>query len=368
MRTPPGIGAHFIVGIDGPVLLPAEAKLLSELKPAGIILFAKNLTPQNIIPGEDDAWVSHLHALIADCRQAAGDYDLLVSIDHEGGRVHRLRAPFTRFPPAAQWGDASEAVGRAMAGELRKLQVDLSYAPVVDLNTEVKNTVIGARAFSSDPSEAAERAANFMRGLHAGGVLGCGKHFPGHGGTVADSHVELPRLTLAREQIFAREIAAFRHFLARTAPPLLMTAHVVYPALDADFPATLSQAIVSGILRNELGYGGAVVTDDLEMSALGNLTPAQKAVYALKAGVDLLLEGNTSLLPSGALPLERAAEMAKGLQQALSSGELADSQLRASQSRITALFETWEQIRSTAQPTRVDFAAHQELAERIARG
>ncbi|MCB0358740.1 MAG: glycoside hydrolase family 3 protein, partial [Bdellovibrionales bacterium] len=193
------IGDHFVVGLSGTSLTPDERRMLGQLRPAGIILFRHNLSTS-------DSWALELHELIADTRAACGREQFLVSIDHEGGRVRRLAEPATQFPAACHFGERSEAVGRAIGRELFSLGINLNFAPVLDIRSNPENNVIGDRAFATDGQTVARLAMAFLHGMEAAGVVGCGKHFPGHGDTVADSHFELPRLEVPREMLEQREL------------------------------------------------------------------------------------------------------------------------------------------------------------------
>lgn len=228
----------------------------------------------------------------------AGNPPLFVAVDQEGGRVQRVRAPATRWPPMHQFehlsaGDdattLAEEVGFAMGSELCALGFDVDFAPVLDIHTNAANPIIGDRAFGIDPQRVAERALAFAAGLARANVLACGKHFPGHGDTTTDSHLELPRLDHSIERLRSVELVPFAK-AARADLPMIMTAHIVFAALDADAPATLSSAAIDALLRTELGYRGLIVSDDLDMNAISaNYAPGDAAVAAVRAGCDVLL-------------------------------------------------------------------------------
>src|SRR5439155_8944763 len=183
----------------------------------------------------------------------------------------------------------AEAVGRAIGDELRALGVDIDFAPVLDVHTNPANPVIGERAFGRDAATVARRALAFARGLDAAGVLACGKHFPGHGDTDTDSHLELPRIDHDWDRLEKVELLPFRR-AAAAGLPIIMTAHVVFAALDAQRPATLSEQVITGLLRGKLGYRGVIVSDDLDMRAIaGHMGADHAAVAAVRAGCDVLL-------------------------------------------------------------------------------
>ena len=245
----------------------------------------------------------------------------------------RLGPPFTQFPPAREIGHTGDvelayAVGQAMGSELAGVGFDIDFAPVLDVDSNPDNPIIGDRAFGSRPEEVAAFATAFLRGLQAGGVLPCGKHFPGHGDTDRDSHAELPVVKRSRAALDATELPPFRAAIA-AGVPLLMTAHVLYSALDPHQPATLSQAIVRNLLRNEMGFSGVVVSDDLEMRAISAQQSIPDAAAAsLQAGVDWVLICND---------LDQSRRAAERIAAAVARGELAEGRLVAAVERIRRL-------------------------------
>jgi beta-N-acetylhexosaminidase len=221
-----------------------------------------------------------------------------VAVDQEGGSVQRLRAPGTPWPPMLQLdriaddgaaAELAEAVGEAIGAELAAVGFDVDFAPVLDVHTNPANPVIGDRAFATTPERATVRALAFARGLERAGLLPCGKHFPGHGDTSTDSHLELPRVDHDLARLRRVELLPFAR-AAAAGLPMIMTAHVVFAAVDPDLPATLSPAVIGGVLRGELGYDGVVVSDDLDMKAIAaHFGAADAAVRAVAAGCDALL-------------------------------------------------------------------------------
>lgn len=355
MNTPPDFGLHFIVGLSGTVLTDTERSALRELQPVGIILFRHNFAPENL--------VQSANALVDDARRAIGREQILVSIDHEGGRVHRLSPPVSHFPAAANWGDRAAEVANAMGKELRELGINLSFSPVVDIFCEPSNTVIGPRAFSSDPAEVARLGISFFQALEKTGVVACGKHFPGHGGTVADSHFELPVLAEERSVLDSREFVPFRALIAANIH-VLMTGHIVTPVLDPDLPGSVSKPVIETTLRKELGFNGVVITDALEMRALQHLSLSEKAVLALGATTDILLIGQHY----GVAPVEQGLEMARGIKRALENGSLNGELLCTSNSRVRELLRYSENIMKEVQPSSeaaLGCTSHQALCDAL---
>ncbi len=278
-----GIGQLLIAGFDGhqvPVELHALAR---EFGLGGVILFGRNVAePEQVA---ELAW---------EAARLTPDAPLWVSVDQEGGRVARLTTPFTVWPPMATLGRSgdeqlADRFARALAAELIAVGISLDFAPVLDVHTNPKNPVIGDRALAARAEDVARLGATIVRGLQAGGVAACGKHFPGHGDTNADSHVELPLVAHAPDRLRAVEWVPFRAAVAADVA-MIMTAHVLVPALDEARPATLSPAIVTGALRRELGFEGVIVSDDLEMKAISvDRSVPDAAVDAVAAGCDALL-------------------------------------------------------------------------------
>lgn len=250
----------------------------------GVILFRRNV--------EDVAQVSALNASLHAC---VSDPELpppFVCVDQEGGRVVRLRAPLTPVGPmreAAALGARGLArLSEVVATELCALGFNVNFAPVLDVDTNPDNPVIGDRAFSDDPEAVARLGGAFIGGHLAAGVVPCAKHFPGHGDTSTDSHLALPTLTHRRERLDAVELLPFRR-VAQIAP-MIMTAHVVFAGVDPVYPATLSEPVIGGVLRREIGYQGVVVSDCLEMKAVADHYDVTEMIeLGVRAGVDLFL-------------------------------------------------------------------------------
>jgi beta-N-acetylhexosaminidase len=277
------IGRLLIAGFDGPQV-PVELKALTrEFGLGGVILFARNI--------EEPEQVAELSFEAA---RLVPDFPLWVSVDQEGGRVARLKAPFTQWPAAATLGRSgdialAERFARALAAELRAVGITLDYAPVLDVLTNPKNPVIGDRSISEKAVDAARLGAAIVRTLQAEGIAACGKHFPGHGDTQVDSHLELPIVEHPVERMRQVEFLPFKAAID-AGVATVMTAHVLAPALDEKRPATLSHRVVTGLLRGELGFEGVILSDDLEMKAIaGEYAVPAAAVLAVEAGCDGVL-------------------------------------------------------------------------------
>lgn len=279
----------FITGLHGQQLTVDEGSLLRDAKPCGIILFARNCdTPQQ------------LRRLIDDAVEATGDERTLVLIDQEGGRVQRLRPPHWRaLPPARSFAklyetepeqavDAARAVAILMGEELRNQGVTVDCAPVLDIPVEGAHDIIGDRAYGTGPDSIIALGRAVGEGLMEGGVLPVIKHIPGHGRARSDSHVALPVIDTDLETLRTTDFVPFK---ALNDMPLAMTAHVLLTAIDQEQPATLSRAIMSEMIRGEIGFDGLVMTDDLSMHALSG-SFAERVHASIEAGVDVVLHCN----------------------------------------------------------------------------
>jgi beta-N-acetylhexosaminidase len=275
-------GRSLMVALPGPALGREDAGRLKRLEPGGVILFLRNLESA----GQTTELLRELRRLLP--------YPLLLALDQEGGRVSRLQPWVGKTPTAvalARAGaEAAGGFGRATAAGLRSLGFNLDFAPVVDLCDEQATNGIGDRSFGTDPERATQLAGAFLDALQAHGVAGCLKHFPGLGPTSVDSHERLPTATISRAELDRSDLVPYRRLAGRAAS--VMVGHGHYPALDPepDRPASLSPPVVAGLLREQIGFRGLVVTDDLEMGAAAPWdVDGAAAVRAIAAGCDLVL-------------------------------------------------------------------------------
>jgi beta-N-acetylhexosaminidase len=312
------IGQLVVVGFSG-TTLPVELRSLAkEFDLGGVILFSRNVESAEQVAG-----------LAHEVQQLPTEWPGWVSVDQEGGRVARLKAPFTEWPPMAALGNAgdellAERYGRALARELRSVGISWDFAPVLDVLTNPRNTVIGDRALSSDPATVSTLGAAIVKGLQETGVAACAKHFPGHGDTISDSHVELPIVEHPQERLRSTEWPPFRSATDAGVASVMM-GHLLVPALDETRPASLSRGVVTGVLREEFAYQGLVVTDDLEMGACKAYAGMEESsIAALEAGCDVILLCGTDQEKQAAVleALTRAVEQDRlrygGIEDALS--------------------------------------------------
>lgn len=316
-------GRLVMVDIPGTTLDAETGAFLREQQIRAVCLFRKNLGSE-----------AQVRRLLADLRQVLGP-QALIAIDQEGGSV--VRATFVPQAPSAMALGAAgsdeaacnqaRAVGAAVARELRALGINWNFAPVLDVNSNPANPVIAERSFGADPDAVARLAGAWMQGSLEQGVACCVKHFPGHGDTHEDSHHALPTVHKSLDELLALELRPFAALAALA--PSVMTAHIVYPQLDAERPATLSPQLLQGLLRQRLGYDGVVITDALMMQAVhARWGHARAAVMALQAGADMpLAQGSRA---------EQAATV-QAIAQALADGRLDAAALQRSALRLDAL-------------------------------
>ena len=277
-------GQLIVGGFAGAQVPERFTAALRDGKRGGAILFKRNLPD-----------IGTAHMLCSALSQAAPpDLPPFLGVDQEGGRVSRLPPPFLVLPPMRALGETRDfdlirAAARAVATELAAIGFNLNFAPVLDVDSNPDNPVIGDRAFGRDPRTVMRAGVAFMQGLQDRNVLACGKHFPGHGDTSEDSHFALPTIEHDRMRLMKIELPPFRA-AAGAGIATMMTAHIVVKALDPDVPATMSRAICASLLRAEMGFEGVLFSDDLEMAAIAARYPIEEAaVESVWAGCDALL-------------------------------------------------------------------------------
>ena len=298
------VGQTLFISFDGTVMTPALKSIISELNIGGIVLFERNVESPTQL------------------RQLTDD---LQAVAQAGGRVTRLRAAkgFTEFPSAqavAATGDVQTAIRNAtiQAAELKAAGININFAPDLDVNNNPANPVIGARSYSDDPAIVSKFGLAYGLALQQAGIMAVGKHFPGHGDTHTDSHFALPRITHDRARLDVIELAPFRAAIAAGISGI-MSAHILFDAIDSTRPATLSRRVLHDLLRGELGFTGLIFTDSIEMNALSvaGFPPSVAAAEAVAAGADAVLS-NTSFevacamhdemlrrAEAGSLPIQR---------------------------------------------------------------
>ncbi len=341
-----------MVGIEGTRVTSEHRLFLKETGVGGVILFKRNYESPR-----------QLAELIRGLQEASAA-PLLVAVDQEGGRVARFREGFTLFPPMAALGRLGEAgiavaeeAGRVLGRELSAVGVNCDFAPVLDVNTNPSNPVIGDRALAHDPALVAHLGCALIRGLQGEGVAACGKHFPGHGDTDVDSHLGLPLLPHTRRRFEELELVPFRAAIEGGVASM-MTAHLMIPSLDASEPASVSRPITLTLLRRELGYNGVVFTDDLTMKGItGKYPPAEAAWRSIAAGADIALICHH--------PEEQRAAL-EGLRKAVGEGWIPMKELAAAMERVAALKSRYADL-SRERPSikALNCREHQKIAAKM---
>ena len=348
------VGRLAIVGFSGEGVPGPLRHLAAEFDLGGVIYFARNISEPK-----------QVRDLSREVRELEREWPFWVSVDQEGGRVARLRRPFTEWPPAAALGrsGSEDLTGRfadALAAELRAVGIDLDYVPVLDIHTNPGNPVIGDRALGDEAETVARLGEVLIRRLQAMGVAASGKHFPGHGDTAVDSHEALPVVEHERPRLEAVEFVPFRRAI-QAGVATVMTGHVVVPAIDPDRPATLSPALVTNLLKGEWAFPGVVLSDDLGMKAVAATTPLpETAVSAIEAGCDMVLLCNSTA--------DEQAVAFEALIRAAESGRLSQARIDDAFARQSAAKIRLRQAAQRSAPALecIGSLAHQAIAREMA--
>ena len=287
MTLPSKIGQMFFIGLEGPQLTSKESEFIIEHDIGGVILFDRNIKdPEQILNLTTDIQSLSSHT--------KSQLPFFISIDMEGGRVQRLKEPFTIWPPMRHLGQSDSPTlafdfGQAMGAELSAVGINLNYSPCVDVLTHPENQVIGDRSLSSDPEVVGKIASGIIRGFKKSGVLTCAKHFPGHGHTCIDSHEDLPVDERTWDELLNSEVIPYKKIL-RSKVDFVMTAHILFKNIDPEHPVTLSSQFINQYLKEDLKCQALVITDDLDMKALSQTQSADELTYrACLAGADIFL-------------------------------------------------------------------------------
>ncbi|MGZ3743808.1 MAG: beta-N-acetylhexosaminidase [Pseudobdellovibrionaceae bacterium] len=355
------IGQHLIIGVSGTTLTAEEKKFIIGNNIGGVILFGRNISE----PKQVHALCSEIQSLRHQMPEKA---PLFIGIDMEGGRVARLKPPFTTWPPLKSLGDLDNATvtfhfANKMGLELQAAGINLDFAPCVDVFSNPKNTVIGDRSISSDPEIVARHVTALVRGYIKANIISCAKHFPGHGNTLIDSHEDLPVEDSDLQRIDSLELIPFkRAFKARV--DLVMTSHILFKNIDPEWPVTLSERFLKKLLREDCRYRGLIITDDLDMKAMvKHYDPQLIPVKAMQAGADILLYCNDPLSPPRAI---------EALIAAIQQNQLKKTDLESSYKRILELkkdkIPNPDPMPLSDALKTIGYPEHQNLAQSIAKG
>jgi len=354
------VGQLIMAGFDGPTVPVELWNIAREFELGGLILFSRNIeAPLQIA---EQAYAA---------KQFKQEWPMWVSVDQEGGRVQRFRKPHTEWPPLATLGRCGDerltvSFANALASELRVVGVTMNFAPVLDVATNADNPVIGDRAIAEQVNDVSRLGQAIIAATQSNGVAACGKHFPGHGDTSVDSHLCLPVVDLDEARLREVELDPFRSAIEAGVSGL-MTAHVSYPALDDEYPATLSSRIIKTLLRDELSFDGLIMTDDMEMGAIvENYDPIEASVRAVAAGCDVLLLCGADHV--------RQVSIIEGIIHAVEEGRLSEQRLEDALSRQRRVKEKflrkdrlWRPPATSSLDTVIGCAAHQKIADEMRR-
>ena len=346
------IGQMFVIGLEGPQLTSKESEFIIEHDIGGIILFDRNIqNPEQILH-----LTTEIQALSA---HTESKLPFFISIDMEGGRVQRLKEPFTIWPPMRYlgWSESPSLAfnfSQAMGAELSAVGINLNYTPCIDVLKHPENQVIGDRSLSSDPEIVGKMASGIIRGFKKSGILTCAKHFPGHGATCIDSHEDLPKDDRTWEELLNSEVIPYKKVF-RSKVEFVMTAHILFKNIDPKNPVTLSSQFISQYLKEELRCQALVITDDLDMKALSQTQSPDELTYqAFLAGVDIFLFCNQP--ESHILAIKSLKKRAH---------ELSPERLESSFKKIQ---DTKEKLSAQWQPSELHLVGcpeHKDLAQQI---
>ncbi len=284
------IGQHFFIGFHGKTMKPSLDAFLREWLPGGVIHFTRNIGTEEELKVLNRSIINIYH-------EEGAQFSPFIGVDMEGGRVARLKPPYRQFPSATDLAEKGEKAvyssTKEMAAYLKAFGFNLDFLPLLDVLTSAENEVIGNRSYGKSPEVVEKMGRKAFFALNEEKLIGCAKHFPGHGMTKADSHKELPITPISKEELEKVHIAPYRTLIAEKKIDMIMTAHVLYPAWDA-LPATFSKKILDSFLRKSLKFEGILITDDLEMLALDNYLK-KEGIISQKATLDELMQASVRL-------------------------------------------------------------------------
>ena len=322
------VGQLLVIGVEGTSFSSEMDNLIRNYHVGGVIIMGRNVATTN-----------EMLQLINGIKKAneLNKIPLFLSVDEEGGRVSRMPVGIPKLPTSAQIGklndeSVSYRAGTYLAGVLNEFGYNMNFAPVLDVNSNPRNPVIGNRSFGSDPYQVAKLGISTMHGMMDNGIIPVVKHFPGHGDTVVDSHKALPKVETTLEALRNVELVPFQKAIEEGADAV-MVAHILFPALDPDYPSSMSKAIITGLLRNEMKFEGVIITDDLTMGAIANdYTIPEAAVQSFIAGSDQLLVVRDYEVQLNTL---------NAFIKAIETGEITEERLNESVKRILTLKEKY---------------------------
>jgi len=355
------VAQMFMVSFFGTELTEVEREFLRDVQPGAVVLFGKNVdSPEQVTQLTNDYQRTTIDG---------GGIPLLIAVDQEGGRIQHLREGFTIFPLPMLWTATQDTnlayqVGEAMATEMRAVGVNMNLAPIADLNTNIDNPIIGSRSFGSELDLVNPILTHFIRGLQENGVVATAKHFPGHGDTESDSHIELPVIDYSLERLTAVELVPFAEAISANVG-VTMVSHIWFTQFDDEpIPASLSPRIVNRLLRDDMGYDGVIMTDALDMDAIDTVyTAGGSAIQAILAGNDLIAIGAHVGTPTIQTAIDDVV-------MAVQDGRIDESRIDASVERILSLKQDygvfdWQPLDPSTVDDRLNLEAHDTLVTQL---
>lgn len=324
------IGQMLLVGFNGTSVNDELNRLIEDEKVGGLILFKGNIETS-----------LQLKSLVEDIKKLDASVPLFISIDEEGGRISRLPDDINKFPSASEIGSKDDEEysyenGIKMGKLLSSYGINMDFAPVLDIYSNTKNTVIGDRAFGNNEEIVSTMGIAMMKGLQDENIIACVKHFPGHGDTEVDSHVGLPIVYKTLEELEKFEFIPFKKAIESNCD-VVMVSHIVLNEIDSKNPSSLSKTVISGLLRENLGFDKVVITDDMNMSAITNTISVEKAsIESIKAGSDIILIGGG---------LETITSVIREIESAIKNGDLSEDRIDENVYRILELKSKYLQLK-----------------------
>lgn len=325
------IGQMMFAGVSGTTLQQDTTSLIQDDKVGGLILYGNNLeTPQQTVTLMNDLMAANTNNQVP----------LFIGTDQEGGKVVRLPGPLKNFPTNKSIGDINQSqlsfkVGQLLGEQLKAFGFNLDFAPVLDVNSNPNNPIIGDRSFSNHPDIVSKLGIQTMKGLESKQVIPVIKHFPGHGDTSVDSHLELPKVTKSLADLKQLELVPFKDAIDNGAD-VVMVAHILLPKIDPQYPSSMSKEIITGMLREQLGFDGVVMTDDMTMKAITNhFAIGQAAVDSIKAGSDIILIAHE---------YTNVASAIKAVKAAVHDGDITEERINESVRRIMQLKQKYQLV------------------------
>ncbi|WP_010677599.1 beta-N-acetylhexosaminidase [Bacillus timonensis] len=340
LRLDEKIGQMIFAGIAGTKMNTKMNQLITKYHVGGIIFNGDNL----VSPTQTVSYLNQIKKI------NEGNIPLFFGVDQEGGRIAKLPGGLINFPTNLEIGKINDPtlsyeIGTVLGKELQAFGFNVNFAPILDVNSNPDNPVIGDRSFSNSPEIVGSLGIQTMKGLQAESIISSVKHFPGHGDTQVDSHLELPKVTKSRAELESLELIPFQQAIKEGAD-MVMVGHILVPALDKTYPSSMSKTIITDILRNELSFNGVVITDDFFMKAITNdYDIGEAAVQSIKAGSDIIMVAHD---------YDKVVHVRNAIKKAVENGEISEKRIDESVARILELKEKYNVNDAQGKPVNID--------------